>query len=97
MADSFDPSSPDAMFARILAELDHDRKDRAAFRADQNTQLKEIRDELAEVRIQTTKTNGRVTKIETTDKVRLAKVAGVVLALGVAVWLFEHGWTLTHK
>lgn len=55
------------MFSRILSELQSDREDRENFRLDVKRQfdqgasvMEALRKDLAEVRIQTTKTNGRV-------------------------------------
>lgn len=102
----FNENSPDAMFSRILAEMKADRVDRQRFR-------KEVRNRfaagtlrmnaqdatLAEIKEQTTRTNGRVTKLENERRLLLAKIAGATLVISAlataAIWLYEHGARVT--
>jgi hypothetical protein len=98
--------STDSMFATILAQLEADARERTQFRDDikkrfeDGTERMDKQDLLLErIEAQTTKTNGRVTKLEGQAKVLVAKIAGGLLVLGAlaraCVWLYEHGYRVT--
>jgi hypothetical protein len=99
----FDPQSTDAMFATILARLDADALARDDFRKgilkrfDDGTARMNAQDTvLAEIKVQTLKTNGRVTALETRWKLVATKIAAgatVLYALGQVLALaLEKGW-----
>lgn len=91
----FDPQSTDAMFARLLAEMEADRRARQEFRGqilerfDKGDARMDTQDTLlAEIRAETRHTNGRVTKaegaitaLEGRWKVISAKIAGAATVL----------------
>lgn len=91
------------MFATILARLDADALGRDDFRKqildrlDDGTARMDAQDMvLAEIRVQTLKTNGRVTALENKWKLIAAKIAaGAMVLYGVgqlAAWLLEKGY-----
>ena len=85
----FNPNSPDAVFARILAKLEEQNRSASETRAEFLAILTEIR---AEVK----KTNGRVSAIERWRaelKGKTATLATVVsCTVGLAAWLLERLW-----
>ena len=99
----FDPQSTDAMFARILAENAADRERREEFRAqilarfdagDARMDAQDVM--LGEIRAETRKTNGRVTRLEGHWKTVAAKIAGAATALyaigQIVLYALEKGW-----
>lgn len=102
MSEDFNEKSADAMFTRILAEIKADRVARTAFRKEVRNRfaagtlrMNEQDGILAEIKEQTTRTNGRVTKLENERRLLLAKIAGASLVISAlataAIWLYEHG------
>jgi hypothetical protein len=102
MSERFDPKSYDSMFARILAEMQADRDARSDFRRDVLARfdkgaerMDQLDAKIEAVHLETKKTNGRVTQIEMTDKVRVAKIAGATAVAGLVIsgllWLYEQG------
>lgn len=91
----FDPQSHDSMFARILAEMEADRATREEFRAEVRERFEKGAARMDEIHGEVKKTNGRVTRLETTDKIRVAKIAAaaaVASTLATALlWLIERG------
>jgi cytochrome P450 len=90
------------MFARILAEMEADRRARAEFREEVRerfdrgaSRMDELDAKIDLVHGETKKTNGRVTKIEQGDRIRLAKIAGAAAAASALasglLWLLERG------
>jgi len=75
-ANSFDPNSPTALFARILARLDAQEQ-----RHDE--QIEGLRALMQEVKVQTTLTNGRVTKVERWREAYVGRATGIALAASV--------------
>ena len=99
MGEDFEPRSTDAMFARLIAEAEADRQARADFREavlarfdDGAARMDSLGVEIAAVKEQTTKTNGRVSKLEARERQLLAKLAGARLVLGALAWAMERGW-----
>lgn len=97
-APRYDPHSNNAMFARILAEMDADRRDRQSFREevrgrfDRGTERMDAQDALMlEIRAETKKTNGRVTRLEQGRRLLWAKITGGAAVVGALVWLLEKG------
>jgi hypothetical protein len=84
---SYDEHSDDAMFSRIIARLDQQAKDTAAFRS-------ELLAILGEVRTEVKATNGRVRSLERWRDVITAKVAVisafVSFIMGGIAWAFNH-------
>jgi hypothetical protein len=84
---SYDEHSDDAMFSRIIARLDQQAKDTAAFRS-------ELLAILGEVRTEVKATNGRVRSLERWRDVITAKVAAisavVSFIMGGIAWAFNH-------
>ena len=90
-AEDYNSKSSDSMFTAILAELKviNDRLADGTLRMTQQDVV------LAAIKVQTEKTNGRVTKLEGKWKIVTAKIVGALLALGavwqVVEWLYDHG------
>lgn len=95
------------MFAKILERLDQQTAERDEFRQavikrfDEGTERMAAQDAvLDEIKIQTTKTNGRVLKLETKWRVVTTKILGAILVLCAlwrgALWLYEQGFRITH-
>lgn len=95
MSDEFNPRSTDSMFATIIAQ-------NAAFqtevrkRFDAGTERMDAQDAvLLEIKTQTQKTNGRVTRLENGWKIITAKAVGAITAVAVAykvlAWLVMNG------
>jgi len=92
MSDDFNPRSADSMFATLIAEMKAQNAAREAFRdevrqrftrgAERMTEQDKI---LTEIKIQTLKTNGRVTKLEQGWKILCAKAIGAVAALTIVI------------
>lgn len=84
----FNPHSVNAMFATLIERMNQDKEDRATFRL-------EIKEELGAIKEQTTRTNGRVTKLEQFKQsvtVRVATVTAVVGGIGgVISWAVSLG------
>lgn len=87
----FDPSSHDSMFARILAEMEADRQQRAEFRAEVRERFDRSGARMDEIHIEVKKTNGRVTRLENLRRNIGAKIAGAVFIFSVLLWFYEHG------
>lgn len=87
----FDPQSNDAMFARILSEMEADRRARAEFRAEVRERFEKGSERMDEIHAEVKRTNGRVTRLETTDRVRVAKIAAAAAVATGLLWLFERG------
>jgi predicted nuclease with TOPRIM domain len=97
-SEEFNPQSHDSMFAKILSEMESDRRARAEFREEVRASFKKgsermdaLDGRLAEVHTETRKTNGRVTKLENRYNLQLAKLAGAATILGALLWAFEKG------
>jgi hypothetical protein len=80
--DHFDPSSANAMFATILQRLKQQDEAATLARAEQKTTLEEIK-------VQTTKTNGRVSSLERWREGITAKISAIVFVATVVAWLIE--------
>lgn len=93
--DRFDPQSHTALFARILSELEADRRTREEFRTEVRDRFERGAARMDEIHGEVKKTNGRVTRLEDTDRIRLAKLAGAAaLASTLAtalIWAIDHG------
>jgi cytochrome P450 len=92
----FDPQSHDSMFARILVEIEQDRKTREDFRQEVRERFEKGAARMDEIHGEVKKTNGRVTRLEDSDRIRMAKIAGaaaIASTLATAlIWLLEHGY-----
>ncbi len=84
------------MFARLLAEIEADRRDRATFRDEVRARFDKGSERMDEIHVEVKKTNGRVTRIEQAEKERLAKLAGIAFAATAIaqglLWLVAKGW-----
>lgn len=101
MSGDFNPRSTDSMFATLIAEIKAQESDREAFRtevrqrfirgAERMTEQDKL---LVEIKVQTLKTNGRVTKLEQGWKILSAKALGAVAVFTVLVkalmWAYEN-------
>jgi hypothetical protein len=92
MSDDFNPRSADSMFATLIAEMKAQNSDREAFRNEVRNRFNRGAERmsaqdaiLAEIKTQTLKTNGRVTKLEQGWKILCAKAIGAACALTIAV------------
>lgn len=92
----YNPHSPDAMFATILQRLNERDKVDQEFREEVRERFDEGTMRMRRIEEQTTKTNGRVTRLEGNRKILAAKLAGAVLAgagiIKLLLWLHENGW-----
>ena len=84
---SYDEKSDDAMFSRIIAQLDQQSKDTASHRAELITALNELK---AEVKL----TNGRVKGLERWRDVINARVG--VIAAGISGVITFIAWIIQH-
>jgi hypothetical protein len=82
---SFNPKSPDAMFATIIERLNQQDEMKERMHKENKEVLDEIRDEVK-------KTNGRVTKLENWRDYQKGKIAGIALAVSSAVAVI--GWVV---
>jgi hypothetical protein len=92
MSSDFNPRSTDSMFATLIAEMKAQELERADFRdeirtrfirgAERMTKQDNI---LEEIKAQTLKTNGRVTRLERGWKLLCAKALGAVAALTIVI------------
>ena len=93
--DRFDPQSHDSMFSRILGELEADRRTREEFRAEVRFRFERGAARMDEIHGEVKKTNGRVTRLEDRDRIRLAKLAGAAALAStlatILVWAIDKG------
>ena len=61
---NYNPNSIDVQLSKLIQQNEFDAEDRSKFR-------KEIIEELKEIKTQVTRTNGRVTKLEDTQKIHV--------------------------
>ena len=84
------------MFARILAEIEQDRHTREQFRAEVRERFEKGAARMDEIHGEVKRTNGRVTRLEDSDRIRMAKIAGAAAIASTLVtgliWLLEHGY-----
>lgn len=86
MSESYDPNSQNAVTSRIFQRLDKQDEDSRSARA-------EIIGILSEIRVETKKTNGRVTALEQWRATTTAKIV-LLVGLGsgavtVGMWIFD--------
>jgi hypothetical protein len=84
------------MFARILVELEQDRQTREDFRREVRERFEKGAARMDEIHGEVKRTNGRVTRLEDSDRIRVAKIAGAAAIAGTLatalIWLIEHGY-----
>ena len=95
MPDEFNPRSTDSMFATLIAQNEAFRIE-VRERFNSGTRRMDAQDcVLAEIKAQTQKTNGRVTRLEQGWKLVTAKAVGAIGAITVLyktlLWLVQNG------
>jgi hypothetical protein len=93
--EEFNPHSIPVMLATLIEKMEQSKRDRETDKEERATFRLEIKEELSAIKEQTTKTNGRVTKLERLWEsvvVRVATVTAIVGGIGgIISWAVSLG------